>query len=417
MALETVSNLNDLLKEVWTQNRLEKQFYNEFRWLDKVTRTNKYTIGRQAQVPVEGSLPGGESTFGPAGGTLNDSDALHVDRAEYTIQYLYQQVGLQVAAMAQADSVGARSTVDAVDQTIESNVFAMRRSAIRQAFGNQDALIAECDTTTAATEVELLSTGFGFDAIVRGWLRPGQVVDIGTAADEDSVTGAGTPVTITGVEEDEDTPSITVDTAVTTATGDFVSIADARSGTSSNETNGLRNIVGSTGTTLGNIDPTTAGNEHWEPALVDSTTTQVSLNLLLELQRRIYQKTGRYPSYVLTSPKQCAELYSLYQNQVRFEGDSSTEAGNVDGFKWNGMSVKPDPDCPDRELYMLNLDDFLIVTGGDFSKPTWMSDIEGSGGRLRWNQGTTQFKDALVYPLQIAVKRRNSHAAAVSLTA
>jgi len=176
---------------------------------------------------------------------------------------------------------------------------------------------------------------------------------------------------------------------------------------------GLRGIVGSDTTTVGGINPTT--NSFWKPALVDSTTTTVSLNLLLDLQRAVYQKTGKWPDYVTTSPKQAADLYALYQTQVRFAGDNPS-AGNVDGFKWNGMEVHADPDIPDRELYLLTLSDFLVVTGGKFGKPTWASDIEGAGGRLRWKQGATSFVDAVVYPCQLAIKRRNSSAAAVGLT-
>lgn len=411
---ENVSNLSEVLKEVWTQDRLEAQFYSEHRFLDKVEKTNKYTIGRQAQVPLELSYPGGYSAV-PGGGSssLNSADNLHVDRADYTLANHWQQVAVEAEAINQADSRGARSTVDAVDQTITSNVLSLRKEINRQAVANGDALIAATTGTASSTEVELDSTGFGFDAIVRGWLRPGMTVDIGTAADEDSVSGDRS---ITAVEEDPDTPSITVDTSVTLVANEFVSVANARVGTTSHEMSGLRTIAGSTTSEIGGLDPDTAGEEVWKPAKVDSSTTTVSLDLLLELQRAVYQKTGKWPNYVTTSPKQCAALYALFQNQVRFSGDSSTAAGGVDGFTWNGMTVNVDPDIPDRELYMLTLSDFICITGGSFGKPTWASDIEGAGGRLRWGQGTTAFHDAVTYPLQLGVKRRNSHAAATSLT-
>ena len=69
---ETVANLLDLLKETWTDDRLNRQFYSKTSWLDRVEKTNKYTIGRQAQVPVEPSelgrpVPGGQRDRGVAG--------------------------------------------------------------------------------------------------------------------------------------------------------------------------------------------------------------------------------------------------------------------------------------------------------------------------------------------------------------
>ena len=410
---ESVANLFDLLKEVWTQDRLEKQFYSESRFLDRIEKTSKYTIGRRAQVPIESSLPGGYTVHTAAGGSLNPADHLHVDRADYELTYHWQQVEIEAGALNQADSVGAHSTVDAADQTITSTVLALRREINRQSVMDGSARIANCDSTSNSTTVNLDPAGYGYDAIVRGWLRPGVAIDIGSAADGDSVAAGRI---ITGVKEDPNDPEITISGAgVTTAQTDFVSIAGARSRTdgSSLEMMGLRGIVGSDTTTVGGINPTT--NSFWKPALVDSTTTTVSLNLLLDLQRAVYQKTGKWPDYVTTSPKQAADLYALYQTQVRFAGDNPS-AGNVDGFKWNGMEVHADPDIPDRELYLLTLSDFLVVTGGKFGKPTWASDIEGAGGRLRWKQGATSFVDAVVYPCQLAVKRRNSSAAAVGLT-
>ena len=55
------------------------------------------------------------------------------------------------------------------------------------------------------------------------------------------------------------------------------------------------------------------------------------------------------------------------------------------------------------------------MTGG-FDKPTWASDVGGSGGQeMSWQQGTTRFTDGLVYPLQLGVQRRNTQAGAIAL--
>lgn len=412
---ETFANLLDLTKEVWTDNRLQKQFYDKNLWLDRVEKTNKYTIGRRAQVPIEKSLPGG-FTSSPGGvAALNAADQLHVDRADYTIKEQWQQVELAVDALNQADSVGVRSAVDAADQTIESNLSALRRGIGRQAVSNGDALIAETGVTAGSTTVNLSPTGYGYDALRRGWLRPGQLIDIGSAADEDS---RAFDRTITAINKSNPAdPEIVISgAAVTTAAADFVSIANARVGAVSNEIDGLRTLVGSTTTPVGGLDPQNAGEEFWAPAKVDTTTTVVSLDLLLDLQQEVYQEVGMYPTFVTTSPEQCAALYSLFQSQVRFSSDGSTEAGSVTGFKWNGLDITVDPDIPNRELYMLTLSDFCVVTGGRLGTPTWASELAGTNRGMNWRQGFTSFVDALVYPLQVGLKRRNSHAAAVGLT-
>jgi hypothetical protein len=239
-------------------------------------------------------------------------------------------------------------------------------------------------------------------------------VDIGTTANEIAVADA---VTVVSVSESISAPSFVASASVTETANDFVSIANARTGTTSFETNGLRTIAGSTTSAVGGLDPDTAGEEFWKPAAVDTTTTLVSLDLLLTLQRSVFQKTGSFPTFITTSPKQAANLYAQFQNQVRFGGDKETAAGAAHSFTWNGLTIEVDPDIPDRELYMLNLADFFIVTDGQFGKPTWMSDIEGSGGRFRWVQGNTKVTDAVVYPNNLAIKRRNGLAAAIGLTA
>lgn len=412
MATEAVSNLLEMLKEVWTQDRMERQFYDGTRWLDKVEKTAKYTIGRQAQVPLELSLPGGDSSVPTAGSSaLNAADTLHPDRADYTLTQQWRQVAIEAAALNQADTVGMRSVVDAQDATIKSNVLGMRKNINRQVVSNGDALIAGTLAGAADTTVLLDPAKYGADAIYRGWIRRGMVVDIGTTANEVSV---GDAVTVVSVTKSETAPAFVASASVTETASTFVSVANARLGTTSFECDGLRSIVGSASSTIGTLAP--ASVPEWQPAKVDTTTTTVSLDLMLNLQRAIYQETGEYPKYITTSAKQGANLYALFQNQVRFDSDKSA-AGNVEGFKWNGFDIAIDPDIPNQELYLLNLPDFLVVTGGQFGKPTWASDIEGAGGQLRWSQGSTKFVDGLYYSLQLGVKRRNSHASAISLTA
>lgn len=417
---QTVATFTDVLKEVWTSDRLEKQFYDELPFLNRIERTNKYTIGKQAQVPLHVGRSGGESTRPAAGGALNTADRQRVDQAVYTIPQHWFQVDIQAAAMAQGPG-GNHSVVDSADLEVEGAMSDMRKSIMRQVLGRGDALIAQTTTTTNSTVVLLAPQGttgasgdvpYGYDAIAAGHLRVGQYVDVGTTGNE---TSAGADLLISAVSEVAATPSITVQTAITTPTTAYVSIRDNRSGTTSYETNGLRQIAASTSLGLGGLDPDNAGEEFWKPATV-STSTSVSLDELLTLQRNIFKKVGRNGTYVLTSPKQLANVYSFLQSQVRFTSDKVT-AGNVESTTWNGMEIVALPDVYDQELYMLTIEDLLCITDGRWGKPVWASDIEGRGGRFHWNQGNTNFVDGLVYFFNIGARRRNGFAANVSLTA
>jgi hypothetical protein len=63
----------------------------------------------------------------------------------------------------------------------------------------------------------------------------------------------------------------------------------------------------------------------------------------------------------------------------------------VQKLQWNGMNIEAYPDASDREWYFISPKDMLLVTG-DYSKPMWMSDVEGAGGRLRWAQGSHELR-------------------------
>lgn len=420
---QTVANLTDVLKEAWTQDRLEKQFDDQTPFLDRIEKMSAEVrntkIGEKAIVPIHKGRSGGYTSTSSAGGSLNAADEQKVDSAEYTLCYNWFQIALETGALNQ--SVGGQSSVVvAKDLEIEGAISDMAKQNMRQVATNSDGILAACDTGGASTTVELLvdsATSYGYQALVRGWLYPGLPVDIGTTADTDTIA---TGSVITAVKEDASDPDITISDSVSTVSGThFVYIANPNSASAANpEINGLRSMVGSTTSALGGLDPDVAGEEFWKPAKVDSTTTVLSLDLLLDMQRAIHQKTGKAKDlYNATSLKQEAAFYSILQNQVRFSGDAGVGAGNSGAAKWNGLEIHGIPDILDTDWYMLSLSDFVKVTGQGIQKPTWVSDIEGSGGRLRWGQGTTAFQDAVVFPWQLGMRRRNGCAAAIGLTA
>ena len=85
------------------------------------------------------------------------------------------------------------------------------------------------------------------------------------------------------------------------------------------------------------------------------------------------------------------------------------------GVSWNGMDIHATVDVLDQDWFCFDIDSLCLITGG-IKKPTWASDLGGQKG-LQWQAGTTSFKDAVVYPLQLGTVRRNAAAAATGLTA
>jgi hypothetical protein len=405
----TVADRVKIAKEVWTASKLEKQFYDKAPVLDRIERTNKNTIGEEFKVPIHKGRSGAASVFGPDGGTLNGPDSQKVDKAAYGISYNYHYIGLQFGAMNQINgtaSIGKATTLE-----MEGGMADIRKQVMRQLAGEGGGLIAECTTTTASTTVHLDPAGLGYDAIVRGHIVEGQAIDIGTVANPVSVVSNRI---IEDVIEDAADPRIVISgAAVTTAANDYIAIHGARSANATNEMASLVQIAGSE-QPLGGLNPASAGERFWKPAFVDDTTTAISLALLLKLRLKVNQKTGEDAPVNLTSLQQVANVEEILQNQVRFMDPDKLSAGNA-MLKWNGYEIWGDPDIYDRHFFTLKLDDLTLGTG-EYDKPVWMSDVQGNGGML-WQQGTTQFVDALCYALGIGTSRRNSSAAATNLTA
>jgi len=164
------------------------------------------------------------------------------------------------------------------------------------------------------------------------------------------------------------------------------------------------------------LNPATAGQEIWAAASRDTSTTVFSLDLALNLQRAVLQKSGKMFTDVWTSYKQQQNFYALLQNQVRFAGELKMGAGEVSAVTWNNMQVSAFPDILDADWYSLTLDDFQYVHGA-YKSLVWASDLEGSSQGMVWNLNSTNFADAVFLAYNVGVNRRNTQAGATALTA
>ncbi len=104
----------------------------------------------------------------------------------------------------------------------------------------------------------------------------------------------------------------------------FVSQLGGRVGEVSAEMNGLRNII-SESSILGGLSPTE--ERQWK-ALVDSSTTNLSIAALLTAQQKVRQRQGKDPTFLLTGLQQQKRLYESLEQQVQFGTDKGLEAGN-----------------------------------------------------------------------------------------
>lgn len=414
---QTATSFASVMKDAWTSDRIIKQFEGENAPLGKIEKFDGTMIGTQAQVPIQTGRAAGYTSQGASGGLLNPATNQPVAQATFTLVYNWFQIGLEASALVQAGS-NVQAIVAAKDLELEGAIENTRHQITRQAATNGDGIVAACASGGASTTVSLLpaaseGSAYGYSALARGWVDVGSLIDIGTTADTDSLVAK---TTVTAVNKSTTAPTITIGSSITTTAGThFVYIANpAAAHTAANsEVNGLRQIVNSTGA-FGGLNPATAGQEYWQAAQRDTTTTVLSLDLILGMQRAIMQNSNKGGQAIWTGYKQRANFYSLLQNQVRFSSDSGLKAGDVESVSWNGMKVDAFADFLDTDLFILTLSDLCKVTGS-FDGPKWASDLQGSTAGQLWSQGTTGFVDALCYPIQIAAQRRNTHAAATAL--
>ena len=403
----TAAGLADVTKEAWSSQEVAKQFYDENPLLAKFRAVTGTTMGTQVQTPIYSHLPGGYASTDAAGGTIQQTNPAGVAQAAWTLVYHWFQTGVETGALNQT-ATNAQAVISAKNIEMEGAISAVSRQCSRQLACDGTGFIGAVTAAGPATTFTLTASGQGPNAAERGWLWPGLTVDIGTTSDSDA---SGSAVVLTGVD---DVAGTFTTSSITVASSSFISISNPNSATATNpELNGLGNIV-SAGT-LGGINPATAGNEYWQ-SYVDSATTVLSLDLILNLRRKVKMKNGQRGGETLAlGLKQEQALYLLLQNQVRYGSDGSISAGASSQVKWSDMNILAMNDILDKNLFVLTMSDFIRATG-DIKEPTWVSDLEGAGGDLRWRQGATNFVNALVFPFQVGVQRRNSHAGASALT-
>jgi hypothetical protein len=219
---------------------------------------------------------------------------------------------------------------------------------------------------------------------------------------------------VSSYSESETDPDIVIDDSITTvlATGHFVRNASNGTSVPTLESTGLVSIAGTTGNDVGAINGATVSR--WNPALVDNTTTIPDLEFLLKMSRRVGKKVEDGEVFVLTSLAQLDAIYSFLQAQVRFTGDKELGAGGSEQVKWRGQTIHAFPQVPDNFLFYVDMEALEIVVG-KYAKPTWLSDLHGSG-MLR-DPRSTLFEDTVMYALGLATRRRNSFAGATNLSA
>ena len=389
MAGATLTTLSNILKDFYLPPVVE-QLNNEVLLLQRLESQSEDLFGNRAVVPVHTARSGG---IGPAleGAALPAAGNQQYNKATYDLKYLYGRIGVTGPSIAKTASE-AGSFLRALKAEMDGIRADLRRDVARQVYGSGfgNGLVAKCGTTTAANVVVLAST----EAVIKGHLYVGMVVDIGTSP---GATSVATARNITAIDVVAGT--ITIDgAAVTTGATNFV----ARSGAGNGEILGVTEYVSDTaGVVIGGLNPATAGNEVWEnKRLMNAGTPRsVSLDLIAQAyaQSRI---AGGEVSLMVGSIGMERAIFLLLQSQVRY-----MDPDNLDGgFKALEVMGKPfvaDRDAPFKRITLLQENRVKV-----FSNRDWHF-LDEDGLTLKWVSGFDKWEAVLARYINIGPTQRN----------
>lgn len=391
----TESSLEAALDVIWTSRTMKEQLYEKNRFLEKIKKTPKYTQGKEAKVPLHVSRNGGFTSLPSGGGNLNEAGNQGYDEATFKLTHHHQQAAIQGDILdISADKAG--SIVSAMDEEVTRALNDMNRQFTRMLYMDGSALIAQCRTSDT-NNVDLNTTS-GKIAIERGWIFEGQQVDVGTKTEESTVVNGGV---VTFVDDEKYAFTSSTGNVTTEGTTHYVSNKNGRSGETSFEANGIRNAISET-STFGGLAP--SAQRQWK-STVDTKTETLTITALLNAQRKVRQKRGDDPNFILTGLLQEQKFYELLQQQVMFGNDNGLTAGADQSVTWNGKEIFADPDCPDELLAMGHWEHFFMVETPS-GAPYWQNKHTG-GEKLAWIQGTDSYGGKLAYRFNLAADRRN----------
>jgi len=390
------------MKEGWTDDQLAVQFHKDDPLLDDVTtRGPDDILGEYALTGVHTGRAGGV-TMVPSTGSkeLNAADSQKTNQAKWKYGRIWNAVELDTAAVKQTSNK-AKAIASAVDLEVEGKVSDMRKQATRQFFLDQTGLICKLKENTTTTTLKLTISGtygLGVEATRQGWLVKGQVIDIGTTANE-VAKADGVEITKVGYSETE--PTITISGSnISTDETHYVSLKNSRSGTTSYEFNGFRNIC-STTSKFGEINPETEPG--WVAAFVDTAGGAITRQRVIK-GRRLVRTVGERPDWAFTSLKQVENLENETYPQVRFDGPGKQDTGDGESIMIGTLKVQGHEDSPEGDFTYARKQRVFCLKSED---PYWVPQEFGNGGILEYKQGTTFLYSALEYYLQLCVDRRN----------
>ena len=397
----SIATLSAVLKDYYL-GPVREQLNNKVLLFSRLEKSSSELRGNQAVVPLHTGRSGG---IGPAAENvaLPAAGSQSYARATYDIKPQYGRVrvtGLSIEKTATEAGAFLQSLQGEIDGMRND----LRRDQARQSYMDGTGLIAQCGTTTTSNTVTLASK----EALRKGWIYVGMVIDIGTAADARAVATARN---VTDVNIGATT--ITIDGATVTTSGShFVARSGAALATTggavaAGEVSGLQAIVPASANTFGGINAAGAGNSYWDN-LRDTSTSTLSNDALVQNMNQV-ELSGGDVSAMIGSFGMQRKLFSLLQLQVRYV-DPTTIHGGFKVLDFNGHAFIADRDAPFGKIYLLDESQIKIFRNQDWHF------LDEDGNTLKWVSGFDAWEAVLACYYQFGATRRNTQLVMTNLS-
>jgi hypothetical protein len=392
----TLTTLNKILKEFYLPPVVDQLNNNIL--LPQLLEVDKENIqGLKAFVPLHYGRSGGIGSR-PELGTIPASTNQSYNRAAYDLKYHYARVSVSGPSIFRTESE-AGAFLQAMKSELDYIKNDLMYDFARQMYGDGTAQITPCIASGPSTTVTLGSgAGAGGEAVTKGFLYVGLVIDIGTAAAPTTIVAA---TTITDVNPA--TPSITIGTSVTTTTSHFIFRAGNTTGTANifEMDAGLQALIPTAANTIGGIDASAAGNRWWDN-LRDTAGGALTVdNMLIDWNKAL--AAGAQVDKLLV-------LGSLGLQRVFFNGlkslvqyiEPTKIRGGYEYLEFQGVKVYGDRLAPWGKLYFVDQGHIKL-----FSPADW-DFLARDGQAVKWVQDQDAFQSVLFRYANLGADRRNT---------
>ena len=413
----TSATLSDVLKRLYLP-KVREQLNNEILVLQILSLNTEDIEGLEAVLALHYSRSKGVGARRELA-DLPDAGVQKYKQAKYDLSYLYGKILVSGPAIVRTRT-DAGSWIRAMRSELDRIRDDLALDFARQVYGNGDGVIATVSSAaTGGTGNPDVLTLTSAEAIVKGYLYPGFVMDVGSVL---TPTAKAASMEIVDVDPDLATVYIAEGTKASIANGDkvFREKSNDTQGTAE-MTAGIQSLVStspSTQTNVGGISSVTT--RFWRNIAEDASDAPDNGAVSLDLFMKIFNKANAAGAKAaditaVTTPGIVRRLFSSadFAGKVNFV-NTQTMKGGFESVSFNvgegPITLQPDRLAPWGKLF------YIDTKHIEFFSPGEWDFLSRDGLTIKWVDNKDAFQSVLFKYANLGTDRRNTSAVIFGLT-